>query len=73
VLRRRIDDIPDWFSRRGLGNPEAYKTGKISAERAAEMPSSPEKAAKQVLVSDEWWRSPAGEEAQKRWASFIQQ
>ncbi|MGO7164734.1 ABC transporter substrate-binding protein, partial [Rhizobium johnstonii] len=57
----------------GPGNPEAYKTGKISAERAAEMPSSPENAAKQVLVSDEWWSSPAGEEAQKRWASFIQQ
>ncbi|MGO7107164.1 ABC transporter substrate-binding protein, partial [Rhizobium johnstonii] len=51
----------------------AYKTGKISAERAAEMPSSPENAAKQVLVSDEWWSSPAVEEAQKRWASFIQQ
>ncbi|MGR9244118.1 ABC transporter substrate-binding protein (plasmid) [Rhizobium leguminosarum] len=57
----------------GPGNPEAYKTGKISAERAAEMPSSPENAEKQVLVSDEWWTSPAGEEAQKRWASFIQQ
>lgn len=57
----------------GPGNPEAYKTGKISPERAAEMPSSPENAAKQLLVSDEWWSSPAGEEAQKRWASFIQQ
>ncbi|MER9189704.1 polyamine ABC transporter substrate-binding protein [Mesorhizobium australicum] len=57
----------------GPGNPEAYKTGKISAERAAEMPSSPENAAKQVLVSDAWWSSAAGEEAQKRWASFIQQ
>ncbi|MQB40708.1 ABC transporter substrate-binding protein [Rhizobium sp. ICMP 5592] len=56
----------------GPGNPEAYKTGKISPERAAEMPSSPENAAKQVLVSDKWWSSPAGEEAQKRWASFIQ-
>lgn len=57
----------------GPGNPEAYKTGKISPERAAQMPSSPENAAKQVLVSDEWWSSPAGEEAQKRWAAFIQQ
>jgi putative spermidine/putrescine transport system substrate-binding protein len=57
----------------GPGNPEAYNTGKISPERAAEMPSSPENAEKQVLVSDEWWTSPAGEEAQKRWASFIQQ
>ncbi len=57
----------------GPGNPEAYKTGKISPERAAELPSSPENAARQVLVSDEWWSSEAGEEARKRWASFIQQ
>ncbi|WOS66051.1 ABC transporter substrate-binding protein [Sinorhizobium fredii] len=57
----------------GPANPEAYKTGKISPERAAQMPSSPENAAKQVLVSSEWWSSPAGEEAQKRWASFVQQ
>ncbi|MGA1804708.1 ABC transporter substrate-binding protein [Rhizobium sp. HT1-10] len=57
----------------GPGNPAAYKTGKISPERAAEMPSSPANAAKQVLVSDAWWSSPAGEDAQKRWASFIQQ
>ena len=57
----------------GPGNPEAYKTGKISPERAAEMPSSPENAAIQVLVADEWWSSPAGEDAQKRWASFVQQ
>lgn len=56
----------------GPANPAAYKTGKISPERTAEMPSSPENAAKQVLVSDEWWSSPAGEEAQKRWAEFIQ-
>ena len=57
----------------GPGNPEAYATGKISAERAAELPSSPENAAKQVLVSDDWWSSSAGEDAQKRWAEFIQQ
>lgn len=56
----------------GPGNPAAYKTGKISPERAAQMPSSPENAAKQVLISVAWWSSPAGEEAQKRWASFIQ-
>ena len=57
----------------GPANPEAYKTGKISPERATQMPSSPENAAKQVLISSEWWSSPAGEEAQKRWASFVQQ
>ena len=56
----------------GPGNPEAYKTGKITPERAAQMPSSPDNAKLQVLVSDQWWSSPAGEEAQKRWAEFIQ-
>lgn len=57
----------------GPGNPEAYKTGKISPERAAELPSSPENAARQLLLSDEWWSSEAGEDAQKRWANFVQQ
>lgn len=56
----------------GPANPAAYDTGKISAERAAELPSSPDNAAMQALISEEWWSSPAGEEAQRRWASFIQ-
>ncbi|MET3616184.1 putative spermidine/putrescine transport system substrate-binding protein [Rhizobium aquaticum] len=56
----------------GPGNPEAYKTGKISPERAAQMPSSPDNAAKQVLIAEEWWSSPEGEAAQKRWANFVQ-
>jgi len=56
----------------GPGNPEAFKTGKIPAERAAELPSAPENAAKQVLISTEWWSSPEGEAVQKRWAEFIQ-
>lgn len=57
----------------GPANPKAYDTGKISPERAAEMPSSPANAAVQVLVDDTWWSSPEGEKAQERWASFIQQ
>ncbi len=56
----------------GPANPAAYETGKISPERAAELPSSPDNAARQVLVSEAWWSSPAGEDAQKRWAEFIQ-
>jgi putative spermidine/putrescine transport system substrate-binding protein len=56
----------------GPGNPEAFKTGKIPAERAAELPSAPDNAAKQVLVSTQWWSSPEGEAVQKRWAEFIQ-
>lgn len=57
----------------GPANPKAYETGKISPERAAELPSSPANAALQVLVDDIWWSSPEGEKAQERWASFIQQ
>lgn len=57
----------------GPGNPAAYATGKITPERAAQMPNSPENAAAQVLNSTEWWSSPAGEAAQERWASFVQQ
>ncbi|MFG1189396.1 MULTISPECIES: ABC transporter substrate-binding protein [Xanthobacter] len=56
----------------GPGNPAAYATGKISPERATQMPSAPENAAKQVLVSQAWWASPAGEDAIKRWAGFVQ-
>jgi len=57
----------------GPANPDAYKTGKIPPERAAEMPSAPENAAVQVLVSESWWSSEQGEETRKRWAAFIQQ
>lgn len=57
----------------GPGNPAAYDTGKISAERAAELPNSPENASLQIITSTEWWASPAGEDALQRWASFVQQ
>lgn len=57
----------------GPANPKAYDTGKISPERAAEMPSSPDNAAVQVLVSSDWWSSAEGEDVLKRWAEFIQQ
>lgn len=57
----------------GPANPAAYTTGKISPERASQMPSSPENTAKQAILSDEFWGGPAGDEALKRWARFIQQ
>lgn len=56
----------------GPGNPKAFDTGKISAERAEQLPSAPDNAAVQALMSTEWWVSPEGEEAQRRWAEFIQ-
>ncbi len=56
----------------GPGNPAAFATGKISAERAAELPNSPANAAKQALMSYTWWVSPEGEKAEKRWLEFMQ-
>jgi len=56
----------------GPGNPAAFKTGKITPQRAAELPSSPENAAKQALLSEEWWASDAGIVARARWLKFMQ-
>lgn len=56
----------------GPGNPKAFETGVIKPERAAQLPSEPANAAKQALMSYAWWSSPAGEAAEKRWASFMQ-
>ena len=56
----------------GPGNPKAFDTGVIKPERAAQLPSEPENAAKQALMSYAWWSSPAGEAAEKRWVSFMQ-
>ena len=57
----------------GPGNPEAFNTGIIPAALAATLSSSPDNAAKQALISSQWWTSAAGEAAMKRWANFIQQ
>jgi putative spermidine/putrescine transport system substrate-binding protein len=56
----------------GPANPKAFDTGVIKAERAAQLPSAPENAAKQALMSYAWWSSPAGEDAEKRWVAFMQ-
>ena len=56
----------------GPGNPAAFKTGKITAKRASELPSSPENASKQALLSEEWWASDAGVQAKARWLKFMQ-
>ncbi|WP_213880352.1 ABC transporter substrate-binding protein [Pseudomonas sp. dw_358] len=56
----------------GPGNPAAFSTGKISAERAKELPSSPDNAARQALMSEEWWASAQGIAAKDRWLKFIQ-
>ncbi len=56
----------------GPANPKAFDTGVIKPERVVQLPSAPENAKKQALMSYEWWSSPAGEAAEKRWVSFVQ-
>jgi len=36
------------------------------------LPSFPENAERQVLMSYEWWASSAGEQAERRWLEFMQ-
>jgi putative spermidine/putrescine transport system substrate-binding protein len=57
----------------GPGNPAAFKTGRISATRAGELPSAPQNVAKQALMSEEWWASNADINAKARWLKFMQQ
>jgi putative spermidine/putrescine transport system substrate-binding protein len=64
-------DLPKYIDY-GPGNPAAFATGKLSAERARELPSSPENAAKQALMSEEWWSSAEGIAAKDRWLKFVQ-
>ena len=45
----------------------------VQAKRASELPSSPENASKQALLSEEWWASDAGIQAKARWLKFMQQ
>jgi putative spermidine/putrescine transport system substrate-binding protein len=56
----------------GPGNPAAFAAGKITAERAKELPSSPDNAARQALMSEEWWASAEGIAAKDRWLKFVQ-
>jgi putative spermidine/putrescine transport system substrate-binding protein len=56
----------------GPANPKAFDTGVIKPERVAQLPSAPDNASKQALMSYAWWSSPAGEAAEKRWVSFMQ-
>jgi putative spermidine/putrescine transport system substrate-binding protein len=56
----------------GPANPKAFGTGVISAERAKQLPSDPSNASRQALMSYDWWTSPEGEAAEKRWLAFMQ-
>jgi putative spermidine/putrescine transport system substrate-binding protein len=56
----------------GPANPKAFATSVISATRAKELPSAPENASRQALMSYAWWSSPEGEAAEKRWLGFMQ-
>lgn len=57
------DDLPKYITY-GPTNKDAYKTGVITPEVAAGLPSSPENAAKQIPLSLEWyskWEKKAAE------------
>src|SRR6266536_3974024 len=54
----------------GPANPQAFETGVISEARAKELPSAPENARRQALMSYAWWSSSEGEAAEKRWLAF---
>lgn len=56
----------------GPGNPAAFDTGLIPASLAAKLPSAPDNAAKQALLSAQWWTSEAGDATLRRWAEFVQ-
>lgn len=56
----------------GPGNPAAFETGIIPQKLAATLPSAPDNAKKQALMSAEWWASEAGDAAMRRWADFVQ-
>ena len=56
----------------GPANPKAFDTKVIPAERVGQLPSAPENARRQALMSYAWWSSPDGEAAEKRWLSFMQ-
>lgn len=56
----------------GPGNPAAFDTGKLDAERARQLPSAPDNAARQAMLSEEWWSSPQGIAAKDRWLKFVQ-
>ena len=56
----------------GPANPKAFDTDVVKPERAAQLPSAPQNASKQALMSYAWWSSPEGEAAEKRWVAFVQ-
>ena len=56
----------------GPGNPKAFETGVISPKRAAQLPSAPENAAKQALMSYAWWSLARGRSRREALGSFMQ-
>ncbi len=56
----------------GPANPKAFDTKVIPAEHVGQLPSAPENARRQALMSYAFWSSAEGEAAEKRWLSFVQ-
>src|SRR5260370_24971106 len=56
----------------GPANPKAFDTGVGKPHPAAQLPSAPDNANKQPLMSYAWWSSPAAEVHSKRSVAFLQ-
>ncbi len=57
----------------GPANVNAYKTGLITPEVAAKLPTHPNNLDRQLAASSDWYASDIGEAALTRFARFIQQ
>ena len=64
-------NIPHAFSY-GPVNPKAFETGKISAELAATLNSSPENLEKQVTLGSRWWAENESD-VQPEWDAMLQE
>ncbi|TXH33398.1 MAG: ABC transporter substrate-binding protein [Rhodospirillaceae bacterium] len=60
------------YSANGPANLKAFDTGKLTAEEAADVISSPQNIKKQVILDFNWW-APLLPDVQKRWQAFLQE
>jgi putative spermidine/putrescine transport system substrate-binding protein len=66
-------NLPNYINY-GPVNAKAFDTGKIPAELAAKLPSSPENVKVQVKVDDAWWGDlKNAEKVQEMWTQLVQE
>lgn len=71
AIGRQVQADLTRYTDNGPGNPRAYDLGTIPPARLRDLPNTPDNARPQALVSTEWWSSPAGDEAMRRWLTFV--